>query len=143
MKDACELVGTVRGVVRRAEDPVWRDRAHALLSHGAERREDRRLGEARRLERVARPAVGAVVDIDDDIAAGKRFHEKLKIKNMTKVYMPADKSGVVARYGSDTMPTTFVFDKSGVVRDVKKGFAEGDASGEYKKMKAQLEKLIK
>lgn len=83
------------------------------------------------------------IDIDDDMAAGKRFHDKLKIKNMTKVYMPADKSGVVARYGSDTMPTTFIFDKSGVVRDVKKGFAEGDASGEYKKMKAQLEKLVK
>ena len=41
------------------------------------------------------------------------------------------------------MPTTFIFDKSGVVRDVKKGFAEGDSSGEYKKMKAQLEKLVK
>lgn len=83
------------------------------------------------------------IDIDDDIAAGKRFHSKLKIKNMTKVYMPADKSGVVARYGSDTMPTTFIFDKSGVVRDVKKGFSEGDSSGEYKKMKALIEKLVK
>lgn len=83
------------------------------------------------------------IDIDDDIAAGKRFHSKLKLKNMTLVYMPADKSGVVARYGSDTMPTTFIFDKSGVVRDVKKGFSEGDAGGEYKKMKAQLEKLVK
>ncbi len=83
------------------------------------------------------------IDIDDDPASGKRFHDKLKIKNMTRVYLPADKSGVVARYGSDTMPTTFVFDPSGIVRDVKKGFADGDTSGEYKKMKAQLEKLIK
>lgn len=83
------------------------------------------------------------IDIDDDPASGKRFHDKLKIKNMTRVYLPADKSGVVARYGSDTMPTTFIFDPSGIVRDVKKGFADGDTSGEYKKMKAQLEKLIK
>lgn len=83
------------------------------------------------------------IDIDDDIAAGKRFHNKLKIKNMTRVYLPAERSGVVARYGSDTMPTTFIFDASGVVRDVKKGFAEGDRDGEYKKMKAQLDKLIK
>jgi thiol-disulfide isomerase/thioredoxin len=83
------------------------------------------------------------VDIDDDMDSGKRFHDKLKIKNMTRVYLPADKSGVVARYGSDTMPTTFIFDKAGVVRDVKKGFADGDTSGEFKKMKAQLEKLIK
>lgn len=83
------------------------------------------------------------VGIDDDADAAKRFHKKLKLKNMTLVYLPADKSGVVARYGSDTMPTTFIADKSGVVRKVKKGFEEGDQSGEYKKMKAELEKLVK
>lgn len=83
------------------------------------------------------------VDIDDEVEVGKKFHDQLKIKNMTRVYLPADKSGVVARYGSDTMPTTFVVDKAGVVRSVKKGFEDGDSSGEYKKMKADLEKLIK
>jgi thiol-disulfide isomerase/thioredoxin len=83
------------------------------------------------------------IDITDEIASGKRFHDRLKLKNMVRVYMPADKSGVVARYGSDTMPTTFIFDKSGVVRDVKKGFSEGDSGGEYKKMKALIEKLVK
>jgi thiol-disulfide isomerase/thioredoxin len=45
------------------------------------------------------------IGIDDDPAAAKRFHKKLKLKNMTLVYMPAEKSGVVASYGSDTMPT--------------------------------------
>src|SRR4051794_30851916 len=40
------------------------------------------------------------IDIDDDIAVGKRFHDKLKIKNMHRVYMPSDKSGVVGNYGS-------------------------------------------
>lgn len=83
------------------------------------------------------------IDIDDDIAVGKKFHDQLKIKNMTRVYLPADKSGVVARYGSDTMPTTFIVDKAGVVRAVKKGFEDGDSSGEYKKMKADLEKMVK
>ncbi len=83
------------------------------------------------------------IGIDDEVAASKRFHKKLKLKNMTLAYLPADKSGVVARYGSDTMPTTFVADKSGVVRVVKRGFEEGDANGEYKAMKAQLEKLLK
>lgn len=82
------------------------------------------------------------VGIDDEIEASKRFHKKLKLKNMTLVYLPSDQ-GVVARYGADTMPTTFVADKHGVVRFVKKGFEEGDASGEYKKMKAQLAKLVK
>jgi len=81
------------------------------------------------------------IDIDDDVAVGKKFHDKLKIKNMTRVYLPADKSGVVASYGSDTMPTTFIADKSGIVRSVKKGFEAKDTEGEYKKMKAELEKL--
>lgn len=82
------------------------------------------------------------VGIDDEIEASKRFHKKLKLKNMTLAYLPSDK-GVVARYGADTMPTTFVADKHGVVRFVKKGFADGDADGEYRKMKAELAKLVK
>ncbi len=83
------------------------------------------------------------IGIDDEIEDAKRFHKKLKLKNMTLVYLPAAKSGVVASYGSDTMPTTFIADKSGVVRVVKKGFEEGDQGGELKKMRAQLEKLVK
>lgn len=83
------------------------------------------------------------IGIDDEIAASKRFHKRLGLKNMTLVYLPADASGVVASYGSDTMPTSFVADGKGVVRVVKKGFESGDASGEYKKLKAQLAKLIK
>lgn len=83
------------------------------------------------------------IGIDDELAASKRFHKKLKLKNMTLVYLPAAKSGVVASYGSDTMPTTFIADKSGVVRVVKKGFEEGDTAGELKKMREQLEKLLK
>ena len=38
--------------------------------------------------------VFVAIDIDDDIAVGKRFHDKLKIRNMQRVYMPSDKSGV-------------------------------------------------
>ena len=81
--------------------------------------------------------------IDDDIEDAKRFHKKLKLKNMTLVYLPSAKSGVVASYGSDTMPTTFIADKSGVVRVVKKGFEQGDQGGELKKMRDELAKLIK
>jgi len=83
------------------------------------------------------------IGIDDDIEDAKRFHKKLKLKNMTLVYLPSAKSGVVASYGSDTMPTTFIADKSGVVRVVKKGFEQGDQGGELKKMRAELAKLIK
>ena len=82
------------------------------------------------------------IGIDDDVEDAKRFHKKLKLKNMTLVYLPAAKSGVVASYGSDTMPTTFIADPQGVVRFVKKGFEAGDAGGESKKLSEQLTKLI-
>ena len=83
------------------------------------------------------------IDIDDEIAVGKRFHDKLKIKNMHRVYMPSDKSGVVGNYGSDHMPSTFVADDKGVVRLVREGFEAGDADGEYRKFKDALAKLVK
>ena len=81
------------------------------------------------------------IDIDNEVAVGKKFHDKLKIKNMTRVYLPDDKSSVGGNYGSDTMPTTFIADPQGVVRYVKKGFETGDAGGESKKLSEQLTKL--
>lgn len=81
--------------------------------------------------------------LDDDIADGKRFHKKLGLKNMVVVYLPQDKSAVAARYGAQTMPTTFVIDPQGVVRMVHAGFKERDPNGEYRKMKSALEKLVK
>ena len=83
------------------------------------------------------------INIDDNIEDGKKFNKKLKLANMTLAYMPADKSAVVAKYGSDNMPTTFVIDPQGVVRYVKAGFEKGDVSGETKKMRAALAKLLK
>lgn len=87
--------------------------------------------------------VFVAIDIDEDIEVGKKFHDKLKIRNMQRVYLPAEKSGVAAHYGSATMPSTFVADPKGIVRLVQAGFEAGDADGEYAKMKSALEKLIK
>ena len=83
------------------------------------------------------------INIDDSMDDGKKFFKKLKIANLTTVFLPADKSAVVAKYGSDNMPTTFVADPQGVIRYVRAGFEKGDVSGETKKMKAQLAKLLK
>lgn len=83
------------------------------------------------------------INIDDSIDDGKKFNKKLKLVNLTLVYMPADKSAVVAKYGSDNMPTTYVADPQGVIRYVKAGFEKGDVSGETKKLRAQLAKLLK
>jgi thiol-disulfide isomerase/thioredoxin len=87
--------------------------------------------------------VFVAVDIDDEIDVGKKFHDKLKLKNMQRVYLPSDKSGVVGNYGSDHMPSTFVADEKGVVRLVREGFEAGDADGEYKKFKESLTRLVK
>jgi thiol-disulfide isomerase/thioredoxin len=81
------------------------------------------------------------LDIDNDPADGARFHKKLKLKNMTLVYLPAEKSAVVGSYGEDTMPTTFVIDPKGIVRFVKKTFDDRDAAGEVKKFKEKLTSL--
>ena len=87
--------------------------------------------------------VFVAVDIDDEIAVGKKFHDKLKLKHMVRAYLPSDKSGVAGNYGSDHMPSTFVADDKGVVRLVREGFEAGDANGEYKKFKDALAKLVK
>lgn len=88
-------------------------------------------------------AVFVAVNLDDDIKDGKRFTRQLKLKNMKVVYMPQDKSAVSARYGADTMPTTFVFGPRQVVKYRKDGFAERDPEGEYKRFRAALAKLMK
>jgi thiol-disulfide isomerase/thioredoxin len=87
--------------------------------------------------------VFVAVDIDDEIDVGKKFHDKLKLRNMVRAYMPAEKSGVAGNYGSDHMPSTFVADGQGVVRLVREGFEAGDADGEYKKFRDALGKLVK
>jgi thiol-disulfide isomerase/thioredoxin len=83
------------------------------------------------------------INIDDDIEDGKHFNKRLKLANLITVYAPAVKSAAVAKYGSDNMPTTFIADPQGVVRYVRAGFEKRDVSGEIKKLKAQLAKLVK
>ena len=82
------------------------------------------------------------VDLDNERATGKDFHKKLKLNNMTLVYLSPD-SAVAAKYGSDHMPTTVLVDPDGVIRYVRGGFEKGDVDGEVQKMKEQLSKLVK
>ncbi len=82
------------------------------------------------------------VDLDTERETGKGFHKKLKLKNMTLVYLSPD-SGVAAKYGSDHMPTTVLADPEGVIRYIRGGFEKGDVDGEVQKMKEQLGKLVK
>lgn len=82
------------------------------------------------------------VDLDSEVATGKAFHKKLKLKNMMLSYLSPD-SAVAAKYGSDHMPTTVLADPQGVIRYIRGGFEKGDVDGEVKKMQATLTKLVK
>src|SRR5580693_8983663 len=82
------------------------------------------------------------VDLDSDKENGKSFHKKLKLTHMALVYLSPD-SAVAAKYGSDHMPTTVLADPDGVIRYVRGGFEKGDVDGEVKKMREQIEKLVK
>ncbi len=87
--------------------------------------------------------VFVAVDLDNKIDDGKHFHDTLKLKNLTRAYMPEEKSAVAGSYGAAHMPTTVLADPSGVVRYVRGGFEKGDVEGEVKAMKDQLQKLVK
>jgi thiol-disulfide isomerase/thioredoxin len=87
--------------------------------------------------------VFVAIDLDEELEVGKKFHDRLKLKNMQRVYLPAEKSSAAGSYGSATMPSTFVADPNGVVRLVQAGFEGGDVDGEYKKLKGALDKLTK
>lgn len=78
------------------------------------------------------------VNINRNIADGKAFNAKLKLKNMTLVYMNEDKAGSLAL----TMPTTLVADDKGIVRYAHCGFEKQDVDGEVAKMKGSLTKLV-
>jgi peroxiredoxin len=78
------------------------------------------------------------VNIDNDTAKGKKFNAKLKIKNLTKVYLPADAASADDNYETGTFPSTFVIDPKGIVRIVHKGFSSGDE----RDMVEELETLL-
>jgi thiol-disulfide isomerase/thioredoxin len=70
------------------------------------------------------------VNIDNDRKRGERFVARLKIRHMTVVYSPEDKTTSADSYvgGDDPkFPTTFVIDPNGVVRHVHREYHKGDA----------------
>ncbi|MEO8702288.1 MAG: TlpA disulfide reductase family protein [Kofleriaceae bacterium] len=78
------------------------------------------------------------LDIDDDVKDGIAFHDRLKLRNMVRIYLPQETSAVVGRYGADKMPSTFIADPGGVVRYAHGGYEAGDAA----KLRATLAALV-
>ena len=76
------------------------------------------------------------VNIDQDIAKGKAFMQKAKLKAMRAGYEPAGTS--VESWDPPSMPSTFVIDQHGIIRWVHAGYRSGDD----KKLAKQLDKLL-
>ena len=78
------------------------------------------------------------VNIDNDPKKGKKFNDKLKLRNLTRVYLPADAAVGDDAYETGTFPSTFVIDPKGIIRFVHRGYESGDAG----KVREALGKLL-
>lgn len=75
------------------------------------------------------------VNIDSELAAGRKFIQKAGLKNVIAGYDPGKSS--VESWEPPTMPTTFVIDRKGIVRHVHRGYEGGDE----KKLARVIDKL--
>src|SRR5262245_21939742 len=53
------------------------------------------------------------VNIDLDPGKGQKFLDQLKVKNLTRVFMPENKTTSVDTYDPGTFPSTFLVDPNG------------------------------
>jgi thiol-disulfide isomerase/thioredoxin len=77
------------------------------------------------------------VDIDEKVADGKAFHDKLNIRNMRRAYTAPSN---ISNLGS-VMPSSYVVDSKGVIRYERCGFEKEGVDDEVKAMRAALVKL--
>lgn len=75
------------------------------------------------------------INLDENPQDAKKFIDKL---NVTYKIL-ADNEGVIPEsFGVSTMPSSFIIDKSGVIRYVHKGYKSGDVG----KIKSEIEALL-
>lgn len=75
------------------------------------------------------------INLDENPQDAKDFINKIDITYK----ILADKDGVIPEsFGVNAMPTSYVIDKSGVIRYVHSGYKSGDVN----KIKAEIEKLL-
>lgn len=78
------------------------------------------------------------VNVNNDPKDGKKFHDKLKLKNMVRIYLPQEKATADELYDTGTFPSTFVVDPKGIIRHIHSGYESGDET----KLKETLTKLV-
>lgn len=66
------------------------------------------------------------LNLDNDSKKGRAFFDKLKIRQLLRVYLPASQSKTADALETGTFPSTFVIDPTGVIRHVHLGYRKGD-----------------
>ena len=75
------------------------------------------------------------INLDENPQDAKKFIDKL---NVTYKILADNKGIIPESFGVSTMPSSFIIDKSGVIRYVHKGYKAGDVS----KIKSEIEALL-
>ena len=75
------------------------------------------------------------INLDENPQDAKKFIDKL---NVTYKILADNKGTIPESFGVSTMPSSFIIDKSGVIRYVHKGYKAGDVS----KIKSEIEALL-
>jgi len=79
---------------------------------------------ARRYKKAAKPVVFIAVNIDSERANGEKF---VKQAGLSAVVVGFDTGGgTVDKYEPGTMPSTYIIDAKGIVREVHAGYDSGD-----------------
>jgi len=94
-------------------------------------------GLARRYAGENRPVVILAVNVDKDQANAMKLLKQVKVGAL-KVLLDPD-SKVIGAYDVPTMPSSYVIDSKGMVRNVHAGFSSGDE----KKFAEEIEALLK
>jgi thiol-disulfide isomerase/thioredoxin len=97
---------------------------------------------ARRYQKAKAPVVFVAVNIDSERANADHMIDELGgLKSLRIGFDP--QGGAVETYEPGTMPTTYIIDQNGLVRDVHAGFEKGDEEEVAKRVDALLAKAAK
>jgi len=79
------------------------------------------------------------INIDSERRKADRFLAETNVKTMSVVFDPS--GAAVDRYEPETMPTTYVLDGKGIVREVHNGYVKGDEKKIMRVVDSLLKKL--
>ncbi len=124
---AAELVGAKDGRGRRVKLKSYRGKI-VVLTFGASWckpcKKELPAWETLAKKYKGKGVVFLAVNIDKDIAKGKKFVKKARLRAMRAAFEPS--GATVESFDPPTMPTTYVIGKRGVVRERHRGYRKGD-----------------